>query len=297
MNSVVSMDKNTKNDRGRVAGKFFSLAMLARKGMKIPAAICVSGEAYRHYLAATGLGERIFFELHRKNFEEMRWEELWDASLRIRNLFLNTPMPQELHKDLRRAVELKFRGKAVAVRSSAPGEDSATVSFAGLHESYLNITGEDAILDHIRLVWASLWSDRALLYRRELGLRVDTSAMAVIIQEIIPGDRSGVAFSMNPLDSSQAVIEAVYVLNQGLVDGSVEPDRWILDRSTGGVLGHAPAHREKAVIPSSKGFALEALPHDSATRPPLRPEEVIEVFELARRRKTSSLPRRIWNGH
>nr|WP_240761807.1 PEP/pyruvate-binding domain-containing protein [Nitrosococcus wardiae] len=72
--------------------------------------------------------------------------------------------------------------------------------------------GTASILEHIRLVWASLWSDRALLYRRELGLDIASSAMAVVVQEIVAGDCSGVIFSQNPRDSSQSVIEAVYGL-------------------------------------------------------------------------------------
>ena len=85
----------------------------------------------------------------------------------------------------------------------------------------------DALLEHIRLVWASLWSDAALLYRRELGLDVESSAMAVVVQEIVPGNRSGVVFGINPNDRAQSVVEAVYGLNEGLVSGQVEPDRWI----------------------------------------------------------------------
>jgi phosphoenolpyruvate synthase/pyruvate phosphate dikinase len=102
----------------------------------------------------------------------------------------------------------------VVVRSSGIGEDSAGVSFAGLHESFVNLRGVGAILEHIRLVWASLWSDRALLYRQGLGLDIEHSAMPVVLQDLIQGDRSGVAFSKNPNDPAQAVIEAVYGLNQ-----------------------------------------------------------------------------------
>ena len=129
--------------------------------------------------------------------------------------------------------------RAVVVRSSAPGEDSSKTSFAGLHDSYLNIHGMDALLEHIRLVWASLWSDAALLYRRELGLDVEKSAMAVVVQEIVPGDRSGVAFGVNPNDHAQSVVEAVHGLNEGLVSGQVEPDRWILERASGRIVSHA----------------------------------------------------------
>jgi len=148
----------------------------------------------------------------------MRWEEIWDAALRIRNLFLNSPMPPDLYESLMRTITSFFYDQPVSVRSSAPGEDSTQTSFAGLHESYVNILGPEFILEHIRLVWASLWSDRAILYRQELGLDVEQSAMAVIVQKMVFGKKSGVVFGMNPMDKDQAVVESVYGLNQGLVD-------------------------------------------------------------------------------
>ncbi len=77
-------------------------------------------------------------------------------------------------------------------------EDTAGASFAGLHEAYVNVRGTDAILDHIRFVWASLWSDAALMYRQELGLDVQTSAMPVVVQELVIGDRLGGAFTRDP---------------------------------------------------------------------------------------------------
>ena len=119
----------------------------------------------------------------------MRWEEIWDAALRIRNLFLTTPLPRRLRGPSGRRPRRTARGDVpVVVRSSAPGEDAEGASFAGLHESYVNVRGLDAVLEHVRLVWASLWSDAALLYRRELGLDPRRSAMAVVVQELVDGD-------------------------------------------------------------------------------------------------------------
>ncbi len=278
MSLILTLEQIEEKDKEQVGGKAFSLAMLSRAGMNIPEALCVKAEAYHQFITCAGLRERILLEINRKNFQEMRWEEMWDASLRIRNLFLQTPIPPEIAKELQSPIEEKFRDKAVVVRSSAPGEDSSHASFAGIHESYVNIRGAEAILEHVRLVWASLWSDAALLYRQELGLDIEKSTMAVLIQEIVNGERSGVAFGKNPNDGSQAVIEAVYGLNSGLVDGTVEPDRWILDRQTGKVLSHSPAHREKWVRPSQEGTHLEPLTPDLSEKPPLNDDEIGEIF-------------------
>jgi phosphoenolpyruvate synthase/pyruvate phosphate dikinase len=278
MSLIIPFDQIKEEDKEGVGGKAFSLALLSQIGMKVPEAICVKAEAYHQFITCAGLRERILLEINRKNFKEMRWEEMWDASLRIRNLFLQTPIPPEIAKELQSPIEEKFSDKAVVVRSSAPGEDSAHASFAGLHESYINIRGTEAILEHLRLVWASLWSDAALLYRQELGLDIEKSAMAVLIQEIVNGERSGVAFGKNPNDGTQAVIEAVYGLNSGLVDGTVEPDRWILDRQMGKVLSHRPAHREKWVRPSTDGTHLEPLTPDLSEKPPLNDDEIGKIF-------------------
>jgi pyruvate,water dikinase len=281
MNWTIPVAQINENDRHRVGGKGFALASMFRQGFTIPDTLCVSSDLYNAYVTQSGLRERIQLELHRKDFKEMRWEEIWDCATRIRNMFLTIPIPPELEARLVKTIELQFGGKSVVVRSSAPDEDSTASSFAGLHESYLNIRGAEAILEHVRKVWASLWSDAALLYRQELGLDVEKSAMAVVIQEIVVGERSGVAFSENPYDSSQAVIESVHGLNQGLVDGAVEPDRWILDRAKRTIISHTPASREYWMIPYENGVALSALPETKAKQPPLSAEEARAVFELA----------------
>ena len=281
MTLTLSIDRVEPRDRGRVGDKGYALSRMARRGLPIPGALLVTVEAYRRYIDLTGIGEAIALEINRKIADEMRWEEMWDAALRIRTLFLRTPLPVDIHDGLARDVEARFRDVAVVVRSSAPGEDSAKASFAGLHDSFVNVRGTESILDHIRLVWASLWSDAALLYRKELALDIATSAMAVVVQEIVAGDRSGVAFTVSPDDPSRAVIEAVYGLNQGLVDGTVEPDRWILDRRTGQVLSQRPAERQKALFASGAGVEVRPLAPGPAGMPPLTPQDVDLVFRTA----------------
>lgn len=156
MKLVIKLQRAGPTDRNRIGGKGFSLAELKRGGVLVPDAILVTTDAYASYVSSTGLGERILLELSRKDFENMRWEEMWDASLRIRNLFLKTAIPPELVAQLKRVIAADFKSRPVVVRSSALGEDSGIASFAGLHESYVNVRGIDSILDHIRLVWASL---------------------------------------------------------------------------------------------------------------------------------------------
>jgi len=274
---VVALDRLTAADLPLAGGKALALARLRQSGMRVPAAVCVTTAAYRDYLATTGLGARIELLLGRKEFAAMRWEELWDLALRIRSLFLRTPLPPPLQRSLRQGLQGALTG-AVAVRSSAPAEDSASHSFAGLHESFVNVRGIAPVLRSIRLVWASLWSDRALLYRQELGLDVARSAMAVVIQEMVDGECSGIAFSQSPGAPGSAMIEAVWGLNQGLVDGTVAPDRWQLAQPDGTILTHVAPLRRQALGAGRSGVRAVRLPREKAARPPLDPAGIARVL-------------------
>ena len=209
---LTTEDIHTGN-RQIVGGKGFALSQLVKAGFPVPNTLCITCDAYHDYVNRSGLRERILLEINRKDFKEMRWEEIWDCATRIRNMFLTVGLPSDLTQTIRAKIQAKFRDKPVAVRSSAPDEDTRQSSFAGLHESFINVCGADDIIKYLRLVWASLWSDAALLYRQEIGLDAEKSAMAVVIQESIAGEKSGVVFTRNPNDESQAILESVYGLN------------------------------------------------------------------------------------
>ncbi|MGZ8191227.1 MAG: PEP/pyruvate-binding domain-containing protein [Methylococcaceae bacterium] len=278
---IIPLSELNLSHRQLVGGKGYALGQLISQGYNVPSGFCVTTLVYNQFLDQTGLRDHINLELNRKNMGEMRWEEIWDTALRIRNLFLRMPFPANLKKTLKAHCDHYFQTDSVVVRSSAGDEDAAGSSFAGLHESYVNVRGFDAIIKHIQLVWASLWSDRALLYRRELGLEVEHSAMAVVVQLLVQSDVSGIVFSRNPNDPEQTIIEAVHGLNQGLVDGSIEPDRWLLNRSTGNLLKHIPVERTRYMVCTDDGITLAPLPQEKAKTAPLNAKQVNQLFQLA----------------
>ena len=262
-------------------GKATALKRLQKAGLRLPATLCISTEAYKQFVSGSSIKEKIQLELHRKKFSDMRWEEIWDAALRIRNLFLRQVMPEKLAREIGKAVEEYFSENPVVVRSSAPEEDAAATSFAGLHESFVNIRSTGPILEHVKLVWASLWSDRALLYRQELDLDFAKSSMAVVVQELVAGEVSGVTFSINPTDAAEGVVEAVFGLNQGLVDGAVEPDRWVFHRKGESIKEHYTPQREKFMAHQGDDVILTRLPENKSLQAPLSPEEAVAIFQTA----------------
>ena len=243
---VIPLAQAADCDERWIGGKAAKLARLARAGFRIPDGFVITTHVYEHWVERQDLARLIRMELGRKPFASMRWEEIWDVALRIRSGFLAAPIPPSLSQAIVVAVEVLGAGKPLAVRSSAPGEDSAQRSFAGLHESVVGVVGAEAVLDAARVVWASLWSDAALLYRQELALDAGLSRMAVVVQEMIDENRSGVAFGCDPREPGRnhAIVEAVPGPCGDLVDGLVDPDRWILDRSSGEVVEWRPGERE-----------------------------------------------------
>jgi len=283
MKTIYLLSEISRQDSAVFGGKAIAVRRMHEEGFRVPATVCISVEAYKRFVRESGLQEKIQLELHRKQFSDMRWEEIWDGALRIRNMFLRSIIPEPLSREISETVAKQFTDTPVVVRSSAPEEDAAASSFAGLHESFVNIRGIGSILEHVKLVWASLWSDRALLYRQELGLDIAQSAMAVVVQELVSGEVSGVTFSVSPTDVAQGVVEAVYGLNQGLVDGAVEPDRWLLHRKEHTIKEHIGPKREKFMAPGGGGVILKDLPPDKMIKPPLNAEEVITIYGKAKK--------------
>ena len=279
MKLILPLEQLTPDLSEEVGGKAAALAELQTRGYPVPESLVIRGAAYRRYLDETQLGNHLLMELGRKDFAEMRWEELWDAALRIRNLFLKTSPSPALQAELAKEIIATFGNRPLAVRSSAPGEDGAVSSFAGLHDSFLNVCGIEQLLLAVRKVWASLWSDRALLYRRELGLDLAGSSMAVLVQALVPGDKSGVVFSRSPQDPQKLAIEAVPGLNQGLVDGRIEPDCWELDRANFASVSFRQRTRHAQVSPGNQGLTLTPVAAEKSDGPVL---DLAELHEVAR---------------
>jgi rifampicin phosphotransferase len=200
-------------DRAAVGGKAAALAELLRAGFPVPPGFVVTTDAYRSFLAANGL-DRQTTDLH---------EAICAA-----------PIPAEIELAVTGAYAELCDGDpiAVAVRSSATVEDLPTGSFAGQHDTFLNVRGDDAVLDAIRRCWASLWSARAILYRMHHG---DGAApeQAVLVQQLVAADSAGVLFTVNPVGcADELVIEAGRGLGEHVVAGGIVPDRITLDRTT-----------------------------------------------------------------
>ena len=253
---VVSLEDAFDFPAGLLGNKARNLSLCLREGFHVPAGFVLTAESYTAFIEVNNLQPRIDMELHRKDLASMRWEEIWDTALRIRSYFMKGALPEILEEEITAYLTRWPAGTKFAARSSAAAEDSASASFAGIHESYLNITPVD-LIEKVKLVWASLWSDRSLLYREEKKLDSRHSIMPVLIQEMEPAPVSGLAFSADPLSGKQdvIVIELIGGSLDLLVDNIREPERFIIEKNSGRVLSSGSRNIEALIT----GDALEAL--------------------------------------
>jgi len=224
------------DDVERVGGKNASLGEmfrhLAQSGVHVPDGFATTAAAYREFLAHEGLAQRIQDELAKLDVDDVR--ALAATGKRIRDWVTGAPFPAALEAELRAAydelLEEEGRGISVAVRSSATAEDLPDASFAGQQETFLNVSGIDAVLARVKEVFASLFNDRAIAYRVHKGFAHAQVALSAGIQRMVRSDlgAAGVLFTM---DTESGFREAVFVtasygLGEAVVQGSVNPDEF-----------------------------------------------------------------------
>ena len=170
-----------------------------------------------------------------------------------------------------------------AVRSSAVDEDGATASFAGQHDTYLNIVGADAIVQAVTRCWESARSEHALDYRRQQGLSVEHPQIAVVVQQLVAADVAGVIFSANPITGSrdEVMINASWGLGESIVGGTVTPDTFIVRKSDFAVVQRIIADKQRMTVSAPGGTREVDVPRFMRSTPSLEDGQVVEMAKLA----------------
>ncbi|HEY9247034.1 MAG TPA: PEP/pyruvate-binding domain-containing protein, partial [Candidatus Methanoperedens sp.] len=225
----LNWEESAESEITEAGGKGLNLGRLYRYGFQVPAGGVLTARAYQDFLEHNGLAEPIHAAASIKAEEALESEEmLEDIRRKINEGHIPGAVRQELAEQL---AGMGLLDKPVAVRSSATAEDSAHASFAGVHGSFLNVTGIANIIQAIKGCYASLWTPRAVAYRRKMGLTDDEVAAAVVIMELVPAVSAGVAFSCDPRTGrrDRIAISANFGLGESVVAGAVEPDEYMLD--------------------------------------------------------------------
>ena len=269
----------------RVGGKGASLTRLYLAGLPIPIGFHISVEAYKKFVALNDLQPRIMEALESNDDSDP--VTLENASNKIMQMFFNIPIPSEIADEIIGAYASLSGGTnlSVAVRSSATAEDLPEASFAGQQETFLNIHGEEALLDTVKKCWASLWTARAIAYRIKNKIDQNTVALAVVVQEMVDAEASGVLFTVNPINSQreEMVINAAWGLGEAIVGGLVTPDTIIADKSTGKIKTYELAEKSVITVQTEKGTSEEPLNDTRRRLKVMNEAQVSELVDIARR--------------
>src|SRR2546422_446774 len=266
-----------------VGGKGAHLGELSRiKGIRVPAGFCVTTDAFRRIMAEAPSIDDQLDRLSRQNPDDR--VAIRTLSAEIRRTLEGIAIPDDLAAAITLALAGLGEQAAYAVRSSATAEDLPTASFAGQHDTYLNVVGPAAILEHISRCWASLFTERAVTYRLRNGFDHRKVHMAVVVQQMVFPEAAGILFTADPVTSNRKVVavEATFGLSEALASGLVNADTYKV--RDGEVVAKAVATKQLAIhaLPAG-GTQEEVIGPERQEQPALTDAQVVRLAQLGRR--------------
>ena len=250
-----------------VGGKGMSLAKMINADLPVPDGFHITTEAYRQFITSNKLQTRIINAL--KDVDTTLPASLETASTIISRFFAESKIPNDIataittaYNTLNNRKSSIENRKSVAVRSSATAEDLPEASFAGQQETFLNIHGEQALLEAVKKCWASLWTARAIAYRIKNNIDQNTVALAVVVQEMVFAEAAGIMFTANPVNGNrdEVVINAAWGLGEAIVSGAVTPDTLTVDKQKGRVIRRETAEKTIMTVRTESGVREEPVP-------------------------------------
>ncbi|KAA2257538.1 phosphoenolpyruvate synthase [Solihabitans fulvus] len=280
---VVDLREVDETQVAVVGGKGAHLGGLSRiEGIRVPSGFCVTTDAFRRIMAEAPTIDDQLDQLSRLDPDDRA--AIRTLSARIRLTIEGIAIPGDLAGAITGALARLGEQAAYAVRSSATAEDLPTASFAGQQDTYLNVVGAAAILQHVSRCWASLFTERAVAYRRRNGIDHRTVHMAVVVQQLVLPHAAGVLFTADPVTGNRkvATVDASFGLGEALVSGLVNPD--VFTVRDGEVVTRAIAVKQRAVHALPTGGTEEvAIDPQRQEQPTLTDAQVVRLVQLGRR--------------
>jgi pyruvate,water dikinase len=280
---VVWLEEVDINDVPLVGGKGASLGEMIRIELPVPGGFVVTSYAFKRFLLEGGIADKLFKILD-VNVDDDK--ELKEAEAKAKKLVLDTKIPANIEKEIRRYYKelCKREGEEVfvAVRSSATAEDLPEASFAGQQETFLNIKGEDEVVDAVKKCWASLYGARAIYYRMKQGFDHSKVYIAVVVQKMVNAEKAGVMFTTHPSTGEQVVvIEAAWGLGESVVSGSVSPDLYVVSKEDRRILEERVSKKTTMTIRKGKKTIEKEVPPELQEKKVLSNDEIMRLVDFA----------------
>ena len=288
---VIWFENLRKTDIPSVGGKNANLGEMINVGIPVPPGFAITAYAYKKFIEETGIAQKIYDIINETVTDPTDPKQYEEASKKIRELVESTPMPKEIEESIRTAYRelcrrLNANDVSVAVRSSATAEDLPDASFAGQQETYLNVKGENELLEKTVKCWSSLFTTRAIFYRNEKGFPHEKVLISVGVQKMVNAKAAGVMFTINPVtgNPNQIIIEGNYGLGESVVSGAVTPDDFIVDKNTLEIVEKRIAKKTVQYVrdPNTGKTVHTEVPAEKQEQPCISDEEIVKLAELGK---------------
>lgn len=249
-NYTIFFDEADKKDLPLVGGKGANLGEMTKAGFPVPYGFCVTTEAYKEFIKHNELSDFIS-----QTIEAASLDNIDHIGEEIRNKLMQSSMPMQIEQEITKSINQIGKDSYYAVRSSATAEDLAFASFAGQQDTYLNIKGDTHIVDAVKSCWASLFTDRAILYRIQNNIQHEKVYMSVVVQKMVLPEVSGIMFTADPISGHRGIvsIDASYGLGEALVSGLVSPDIYKFNKKSAQLDSKIIADKKLAIMPIEGG--------------------------------------------
>lgn len=280
---VLYFPETDKSSLGLVGGKGANLGELYHiPGINVPTGFCITTQAYTDFVNRSEEFSRLLDALQTIDAESL--ETIKAVGQRIRTYIENLDIPSPISQEIIQAWQKTGSQHAYAVRSSATAEDLPGASFAGQQDTYLNIKGESELLVHVRKCWASLFTDRAIAYRRKNGFDHRKVLLSVVVQQMVFPEVSGIMFTADPVTGNRKVtsIDAAFGLGEALVSGLVNADLYKVRADR--IVKRQIAVKKLAIYPSAdSGTEEQDIPLQQQREQALTDETILELARVGRR--------------
>ena len=305
--NIVWFEEVHKDDVGLVGGKGANLGEMTNARLPIPYGFVLTSHAYFEFIEHNSLAPKIKKFLSSVNVNNPH--ELQQASNEIQKIILSADVPSSISKSLiehykdlalkeeeyfsksssvaskfTKTLQHVYRPVPVAVRSSATAEDLPGASFAGQQETYLNVLGETELVKKVQECWASLFTERAIYYRHHQGFDDFKVGLAAVVQRMVQSDKSGIAFSIDPVtnDKSKIVVEAIVGLGEYIVQGKVTPDHYEIDKRSFVITKKEAKYQNLKYVRSGNGNREVELSKEAGSKMKLSDQEIVTVALLVK---------------
>lgn len=274
---ILDFNEIKKEDVLVAGGKGANLGEMTSAKINVPSGFVITADAYRDFLKVNGIDILIENGI-KKSVDDER--KLLNEAERFRGKIKSGKFPERLENAIREKYFNLGNNTRVAVRSSATAEDLPDASFAGQQETYLNVQGIESVLNAVRNCYASLWGNRAVSYRFHQGYDQTSVSIAVVIQEMIESEKSGVLFTVNPVNKkeNEMQINASFGLGESVVSGRVTADSYIIDKS-GEIAQVNIGSKETQIIYGDKETVEVAVSSDKRKTRALNDREILELMK------------------